>query len=253
MYHEKSIKQIVRDFPLFRNLPDIDADVLLSAFVVREYQKNQLLFRKGDDADRAFIIISGWVKHYNVNGEGENGAMQLLTKGDVLGLDAIYLGGVYLYAAEAVNHCRLLEVPAVTLRERVRANPVLAENLLGILSYRIKEMQVAGACFLLGDSSRRLACLLLRLSSWMLGRGGTFRLPYEKSVAAAQLGMDQATLSRALSRLDALGAVSQNGEVSIGDFSRLSAHCCAHCPILEGQCPGRRGITGRENTQAPAH
>lgn len=213
---------------------------LLRAGVVKGYQKNQFVVLQGDPADRSFIIIEGWTKMYIMNDEGGNSSVQLLTKGDVFGIDTIFDNGPYLYSAQAVNHCRLLEIDSRVLREQLSTCPQLALNLIGILSHRIKEMQLESACYLLGDSSRRVACLLLRLSSWMRGRGGTLKLPYEKSIAAAQLGMDQATLSRALSRLDALGVRSHKGEIIIDDFSRLSAHCCARCCIIEGKCPGRR-------------
>ncbi len=240
MNYEDSIKLIVTSFPFFKNLSDANADSLLTEFTVKDFQKNQFIFGKGDPATYCYIVVSGWVKLFNVNDESNISSIQLLSRGDVLGLDAIFDDGVYLYSAESVNDCRLLAVPTAVLKENIRINPVLAANLLGILSHRIKEMQIASACFLLGDASRRLSCLLLRLSSWMVGKGGTFKLPYGKAIAAEHLGMDQATLSRALSRLDALGVKSGNGEVTIDDFAKLSAHSCTHCPILEGQCPGRR-------------
>lgn len=241
MNDESHLRSIIGDFSFFKNLPDTDIDFLLTSAVIRKYSKRAFVFTQGNPAHYFFIIISGWVKAHNMNAKGDQSAVHLLTKGDVLGVDTIFDRGSYLSSAETVSdECQMLEIFSETLKEQARISPELAEKLLGLLSHKIKEMQVSDACSVLGDSSRRLACLLLRLSSWMVGKGGTLKLPYEKSIAALQLGMDQATLSRALTSLSDLSVTSKCREITINNFSRLSEYCCVHCPIPEGHCAGRR-------------
>lgn len=241
MISKKSIKQTIIDFPFFKDMTGVDFDFLFNEDAIENYPKRALVFKQGDKADRVFVIISGWVKLNNMNEEGNISAVQLLTVGDVFGIETIFDGGFYFYSAEAVgDECRLLEIPSAALKERARLSHNFSVKLLNTMSHKIQDMQIAGACLILGDASRRVACLLSRLSSWMVGKGGVLKLPYEKSVAAIQLGMNQSTFSRALAQLEDLGVKSDGSEIIINDFSTLSGHCCSHCPIPEGLCDGRR-------------
>lgn len=226
--------------PFFKALPREETAILLSAGKIVSYKKRATIFMQGDPATRLFIIISGWVKVHNINDNALESNVRLLTRGDTFGIDSIFEGSRHLFSAETVNECKLLEMPAEILRERMKTSADLAMNIISILSHKVKDMQIANACTALKHAPRRIACLLLRLTSWTSGRGVTLKLPYEKSVAAAQLGMDQATFSRALTRLEIFGVTSSNGEISIKDFEKLSEHCCSLCSISEDQCMGRR-------------
>jgi len=108
------------------------------------------------------------------------------------------------------------------------------------MNQRVHQLQIENSHLLSMKTVQRLGCLLLRLSSWMQGKGGVFTLPYDKSIIAAQLGMNPATLSRMFTKLESKG-VSKNGhEISIQDFTALSKCCCLHCPLSEHLCAGRR-------------
>lgn len=233
-------KNLLSDCSFFKGLPEEDVKFLLEADAIRYYSKHAQICTEGDPANLFYIVLSGWVKIYNINSDGDVSCVQPLTHGSVFCADSIFEQGVNLYSAQAISECELMEIPLKDLVEKSATSPELSARLLSVLSQRIADMQVTLACSELKDSSQRTACLLLRLSSWMTGKGGTFKMPYEKSIAAEQLGMDQATISRALARLEDIGVSSSNGEIHIKNFSLLSKHCCPHCPIPSNRCGGRR-------------
>ena len=246
-----SIKNQIRSFPFFRGMPEGDLDVLLESAIVRDYPKRCFVFLQDDSADGFFVVLSGWVKLSNINPEGNEAAVLMRTQGDLFGITSVIRGGIRLASAEAVTACQLLEIPGNALRERAGTSPELMSRILGAMAGRIEALQISNACFSLKDASRRVACHLLRLSSSMIGKGGVFKFPYEKAIAAMALGMDQATFSRGMARLENFGVTSQNGEVDIADFSVLSEHCCAECPISGVQCAGRRLKPAASSLEVP--
>lgn len=89
-------------------------------------------------------------------------------------------------------------------------------------------------------SIKRAACLLLHLSTDMIGNGGTFTFPYDKSLAASQLGMKRETFSRALLQLKPLGVSVNGSEIKIDNFKNIVNFTCKQCPLSPDQCAGAR-------------
>lgn len=240
MNGESPARDVILSHPFFKDLPKGDIDFLLSADDVVEYRKGEVFVANGMPADWLFIIIEGWVKIYNFSADGGMSILRILRAGDEFGIAYIFGDGVYSAFAESVSDSRILRIPADALKERAQLSPDMALKLLASLARRVNDMQIANACLLFKGASQRVACLLLRLSSRMIGNGGTFKFPYEKSLAAVQLGMDQCTFSRALTYLDELGVKSKSGEITVKNFSVLATHCCLQCPMTHAQCKGRR-------------
>lgn len=119
------------------------------------------------------------------------------------------------------------------------ANPVMVTHVMTSMTDKIKNLRIENGNLANMDAPQRLSCLLLRLSSWMSGKGGSFPLPYDKSVMASQLGIAPATFSRVLEKMKERGVVHKGTEIHIENFLSLSEYCCNHCPIPDGHCAGR--------------
>jgi hypothetical protein len=51
------------------------------------------------------------------------------------------------------------------------------------------------------------------------------RLPYDKTLVAARLGMKPESLSRALAKLKSFGVVTKGNKVELTDIERLRNYC----------------------------
>lgn len=224
----------------FQGLDHSNRESLLRTGVIREYSKGDDIIFYGNRADRMFIVLNGWIKIYNANNDKRESGIMLLTQGNEFGAESVFYGGTYIYAARAETKSRILEIPAIDLKNMARKCPNLSEKIMHVLSKEIKQRQISEICLRHKKSTQRISCLLLRLTAWMNGKGGTFRMPYKKAVAAAQLDMDQATFSRALADMQDLGISTKESEITVKDFSLLVDHACQHCPMEAGQCVGRR-------------
>ena len=234
----------VRDFflslPLFANLPRNEIEMLTRFAHLREYKKGEHVYRQGDEADRLSIVRDGWIRLYRGNAEGDEGTSQLLTNGDVLGERVILPGDMkHFYSAQAIGDSRTLSIPASAMRDLAQRNSAIVGNMMQGVMDRMGRLHVESEHMALFSTPQRVACLLLRLSSHMVGKGGTFTFPYDKSLAAAQLGMKRETFSRALGALRRFGTRAAGPEIEIDNFVRLSESCCPRCS-LSNECRAAR-------------
>lgn len=234
------IKDFFSVVPLFAGLGESDLLLLAKSAQMQSYKKGEYLHHQGEEANRLSIIQDGWVRLYRGNLEGEEGPARLFTRGDVLGERVILPHRLkHFFSAQVIAQTQVINIPATVARDIVRRNPgIMSALMLGLID-KMGEIHIENEHMAMLSAPQRVACLLLRLSSYMLGKGGTFTFPYDKSLAAGQLGMKRETFSRALACLQRYGVKSQGAEIKIDNFVQLSAFCCTRCS-LSTECRGAR-------------
>jgi len=233
---ENHTGQFLRGLPFFSNLPEADLEVLIKAAQIRDYNRQQGIFIRGDKAERFFIIINGWIKLHRETMEGEESVVALFTRGDVLGEAAILGGADYPFSAEAAEKSRVAEIPAAALKEVAQNNPDILRRVMASMSREMRRLQLETEHRAMMDAPQRISCMLLQLSADMIGAGGAFTFPYDKSLAAARLGMKPETFSRALAQLKSDGVTVKGSEIRIDSFSHLAELSCSHCSCAAGEC-----------------
>ncbi|MBU6475987.1 MAG: Crp/Fnr family transcriptional regulator [Alphaproteobacteria bacterium] len=237
----------LRGLSFFAGLPEPDMAAFRAAMAVKNYAKGQNLFHQGDKADRLFVILRGWCKLYRGTAEGEEAIVAVFTRGDVFGEAAIFDNADYPVSAEAAEELSLIEIPAKTLKARARENIDITTRLMASMSREMHKLQIENEHKILMDAPQRVGCLLLQLSSDMIGTGGTFLFPYDKSLAAQRLGMKSETFSRALAQLKAAGVTVHGPEITIDSFDRLIDYSCGHCSAVQNECRGSCRATDCKN------
>jgi CRP-like cAMP-binding protein len=218
------IHKFFEDLSFFKGMNDADVSNFITKSNLKKYPKNQAIFLHGDEAERFFIVFSGWVKLHRETPEGEEAVIGLLTRGDMFGDASIFCDAKYPFSAHCAEETQLIEISASFLREKGKSDPRIMENMLSMLCHDMKAVRLENEHMALMSTPQRVGCLLLQLSAGMVGKGGTFSFPYDKSLAATRLGMKPETFSRALAQLKPLG-VSVKGSESSVFFSAVSIFC----------------------------
>lgn len=234
----------VREFfvgiPLFSGLPEDEIDTLAKAAHPHSYRKGEYLYRQGEEANRLSIIKEGWVRLYRGNQDGEEGPARLYTRGGILGERTILPGRLkHFFSAQIIGDADVINISGSAIQDVTRRNPVILGKMMVGLMEKMGEIHVENEHMSLLSAPQRVACLLLRLSAYMVGKGGTFTFPYDKSLAATQLGMKRETFSRALASLKRHGVCTKGSEIRMENFIRLSEFCCMRCS-LNTECKGAR-------------
>lgn len=210
----------------FGNLPGASRKAFVDAGHACAYAKRRTIVILGDPADRLFVVMSGWVKLYRMTPAGDETVLALLTCGEIFGEGSIFGGASYPFSAEAIEDTELFEIPDNVLREQARFSPEVMSAVVNAMANEIESLQNRNQQLVALTAPQRVGNLLLHLSADMLGDGGTFTLPYDKSLAAARQGMTSETFSRALKQLRRAGVRVRGSEITIDSFSSLDDYCC---------------------------
>ena len=117
-------------------------EVLSSAKKIKK-AKDEFVFMKGDKADKVIFVLSGRIKKYYLNGEGEENIIKVYREEEILGLSAIFRNpSIRGSNCQAIEASHLLVIPDCCIRNGMNASVKMRDNVLGILAGRIEDANV---------------------------------------------------------------------------------------------------------------
>jgi CRP/FNR family transcriptional regulator, dissimilatory nitrate respiration regulator len=211
---------LVRALPLFAAVDEAQLARLLAGAVVRRYERNAILFLKGEPATRFFVVLEGWIRLFRETPDGQESTIGVFGPGESIAEAAVFDSGDYPVSCNVVSRARLLTVPAGNFLAQIRSSPELALNLLGSMSRHLRRLVRQVEQLTNRSSLERLADFLLRLCPPGEPRA-EIELPLDKLLVAARLGMQPETLSRSLARLRDAGVETRGSRIVVNDVARL--------------------------------
>ena len=216
---------ILARVPMFAG---IDAPTLARmaqvARVVR-VPRGMALFSQGDEAKALYVLLEGQIGlSGKVEDLGDDTVVEILDAGEAFVAAAVLTGKPYLMGATALAPARALELPRQALLDDLRASPDLALAMLGSLARHFRLLVREIKDLKLKSASQRLALYLLGLTARRRG-AVIVRLPHNKGLIAARVGVRPETLSRAFAQLKGRGVVVDGQNVAIADLAALVDYC----------------------------
>lgn len=213
-------RELVRRVPLFAGLDPATLERLLAPSRVENRQRGSVLFSHNESATRFYVVLVGWVKVYRTTADGHESVVHVFARGDSFAEAAVFAGGRYPVSAAAASASRLLSVPAAPFLEVIEQEPSVARNMLAAMSRHLRELVTRMEQLQSQSATQRLGSFLLTLVD--AGDEETdLRLPIDKALLAARLGMQPETLSRALARLRKAGLEVEGERIHVPSVSRL--------------------------------
>lgn len=211
--------EVARRLPIFNGVSQENVDAILKASYLQRFPAHVELLREGDPADFLHVVVDGQIEVYSAHA-GHETTVSVLGYGQSFIVAAVVLDRIYLKSARAMTPCRILLVPAETVRHYFAQDPGFARALATelALAYRgvVKELK-----------NLKLRSSLERLANWILfhdmaaGETGRFTIPYDKRVLASRLGMAPAVLSRSFAALASCGVKVSGPEIVLRDRPAL--------------------------------
>ncbi len=229
---ETSAMSMLRAHSLFSGMTEeLFADFSHAAQELKR-DKGNVLFLQDDTAEWFYFIVSGWVKIFRETIEGDEAVLDVLTSGHIFGEAAIMDGGMHTVGAAVVENATLLRLPASLLKNAITKSHDVALGMLASISRQRRQQTQEIENLNMQNAPQRIGCFLLRLcrNSETNAEAADFKLPYDKSLIAARLGMQCETFSRALNKLRKQTSIEVKGaQVDIPDIEELSEFACSRC------------------------
>lgn len=215
----------IRKIPLFSGLDEASLlDIVNHARIVT-HTKGSMIFLQGEQANRFYVILDGWIKLFKGDVEGHESILQMLSANDALLETTLLSETKFPINAQAVETTRLLSIPTSLLREKMKTNQHLTINLIATIAEKSQELINQFEQLTLKTVGQRVGWFLLRLYLEAGEKSSQLTLPYDKALIAGYLGMKPETFSRTLQALRACGITSELNLISVRDPSKLCDYC----------------------------
>lgn len=213
-------KDIARASTLMRLLPEKHVEELLSKAVWRHYDRDETLFLQDEEATAIHIVLDGWVKLYRVTANGSEAVVSVFTRGDSFG-EAVALRNLdYPVSAQSATASQVMHIPANVLVSLIKQDAEVGLSILASTFNHLHSLVSQLEQLKAQTAGQRVAEFLLNLCDCTSG-SCTVTMPYDKVLIAGRLGMKPESLSRAFSRLKALGVKIDKNHASIANVKTL--------------------------------
>lgn len=215
----------LRDVPLFSSVEAQTLQRLARDSKVESFDDGATIFRQGDRAQFVVIVLDGYVKLTRTAMCGDETLINICTVGESLYEALTPDGELYRVGAEAIGHASVMKLPSTRFRQALRESSSLAGAVIDEAARKVSAL-IGEIEALKGlNADQRLARFILSLCP--PGEDCcSFRLPYDKRLIAARLGVKQETLSRAFAKLRDIGVRTEMRDVQIESVARLADECC---------------------------
>ncbi|MDD3310572.1 Crp/Fnr family transcriptional regulator [Pseudodesulfovibrio sp.] len=215
-----TLRDAIRDFPLFASLNPAQLDRLAEHATVTRIAKKALFFSEDHAARGLHVLLSGKVKLFKVSEEGREQTIFVFGPGEPFCLCSSFSDGRLPANLSALEDSQILFVHPAQFESMVREDPSILLNMMRVMARRLKEAMDM-------IDSLSLKQIPSRLAAYFLGRhtGGTVTLDISHRELAKIIGVTPEALSRALRKMNEDGVLEVDGNmVRILDEKGLAAY-----------------------------
>lgn len=216
----------IRDIVLFADLQEDDFNLIHSPIDDLAFQPGDSLFHMGEPAASLMTLREGMVKLVRNMQDGRQRIVRVLSPGDVIGLEALFVSA---YEAEAValQNVKVCRLPVEVIHRLNRETPRLHQRLMEKWHQSLREADDWLAELNFGNARQRLAGLVLKMNERHATPGDADVVTlFSREDMGSMLNLTLETVSRTLSaflREGALEPLDKQGRVyRIQDRSLLS-------------------------------
>ena len=216
----------IRSLPIFHNLAESDLSELLQNSFIKHCKKNHLLFLEGEKALNFYVILNGWIKIFKNNPDGQDLVLKMASSGYGFSIPSVLLHEVFLMNAQAIEDTTLLSISSETLRNQIKKDRNLANNMMMSAVNDSREFMHHLSELALKSTEERICWFLLNMFLENGEKLTKIELPYDKVLIASYLGMKPESFSRGLQSLRKRGIITvEKNVITIPHTFALCDHC----------------------------
>lgn len=190
-------------------------------------KKGNTIFYEGDQPNRLYFIIEGFVKLYRLSPEGRDTIIYLYGPGSILGVRALISEDKCLkHTAEALTNVKIVTIPEKEYLDLASSHPEILIDLLHVFIDRLNYTERKLEGFILTDTTARVASFLSDIARrFGVRKDGkiVLPLPLTHQLLADFVGAFRETVTIAMNRLKKEGVLTdERGKIIILNIKKLN-------------------------------
>jgi CRP/FNR family transcriptional regulator len=218
-------KETLRSIALFSELSIDDLRIISSISKIKNFKKNEIIFREDDFYLGFYILLKGTVKIFKLSPKGKESVLHIIKPLNAFADIPLFDGGNYPVNAVAVEESIALLIPKDKFLALLKSDSDMSLKMLSGFAKRLKFLIIQVENLNSSEVPVRLAKYLLN----EIKTSGTEKLPepfiklsIPKTTLAAFIGTITSTLSRTFKKLQDDKIIRVVGKkIFIPDYERL--------------------------------
>jgi CRP/FNR family transcriptional regulator, dissimilatory nitrate respiration regulator len=217
----KDLQSFLDNVPLFKGLPIEQLKALASIGISKTVERGERVFTEGEDTLGFYVVVRGRVKIFKVSPDGKEQVLHIVGFPEPFGEVPVFAGGTFPANAQVIEDTSLVYFPRNTFIDLIKKDPLLAMNMLSLLSRRLMQFTGLVEGLALKEVPSRLASYLIYLSKHS-SHSNIIELDISKTLLSNVLGTIPETVSRILSKMISEGLISVKGRrITLIDKQRI--------------------------------
>jgi CRP/FNR family transcriptional regulator, cyclic AMP receptor protein len=186
-------------------LPDTVVADLMQVMHLRSFRKGSVLFDQGEEPHALFFVESGRVKWHKVSEDGNEQILQVVERGQAVGLVALLDRKPYIAAATAVEDTTAWVLTVADFDRMTMKHPQIALSVMTLLGDGVRWLLEHVHAMTNRSAHERVSSVLIRKAENT--ETGHRVIPLTHQEIAHLAGMARETVSRVLADFQRRGAV----------------------------------------------
>lgn len=220
---------ILRDIPLFGSLRDSQLALLADDLRHRDFSRDDVIFRQGDESREVYVILNGRVRIYKISPGGAETTIDIFSTHDILGEFAALDQLPRSATATAISPVSLLIMSQPAFVRHLATIPELSLSLARQLSRKLRWTAAYAEAIAQFDAAGRLLHILIQFNE-RYGRAVIEGKEYELDLAltqsdlASMVGARREWVNRIIAEWRRRGLLDfDRGVITILDLPRVVA------------------------------
>ena len=219
----------VKEIPLFAGLSEKELVTIVEDLRLKEYSKDELIFRQGDESREVYVILKGKVRIYKISPAGNETSIAIYSTHDVIGELAALDNQPRSATGKAMGAVTLLAMSQARFMDHLHSSSTLALNLAKLIAQKLRWRAAYAESIAQYDAAGRLLHILLEYTTRFgealePGKRYILDLALNQSDLASMVGARREWVNRILSDWRKRGLLEyDNGVITILDLPRVQA------------------------------
>ena len=219
--------ETVRSIPLFTDIAERDLAAIIADFRLREYSRDELIFRQGDETTEIYVVLRGKVRIFKISPGGEETTIAIFGANDVIGEMAALDNQARSATGKALTATALLAMTQERFVYHAQTVPKLGFALARLLSLKLRWTAAYAESIAQYDAGGRLLHVILLQNERYgqviePGRRYVLDLGLTQSDLASMVGARREWVNRLLRDWTKRGLLEfDRGAITILDLARV--------------------------------
>ena len=222
------LRDLLSRVPAFETLGENDLQRVAEVAVPRRFDRQEVIFREGDDSDTCYIVRTGQARAVREHPDGRTITLARFGPGDIFGELAMFDDEKRSATVELVEDTEVVGILGTDMRRLMREHPDIAPKLVISLGRRLRVANERLARQSFQTVQSRVAVVLSDLVEQSRDgdeQGGDVLLRITQADIAQLAGSSRESASRFLATLERAGVLTQGrGRIVVHDPAALTGY-----------------------------